>query len=318
MKAYSEDLRGRILRAVDQSRSRSEIVSLFENSLSTIKRYVKQRRDEGHVRPKTIPGRPPKKRTQVEAGVLPQLQAHDDATLEQHCDFWEQAHGERVSRWTMSRAIKRLGWTRKKKSLRASEQNEATRAAWREQAAKLPTPDLVVVDETGSQINMTPLYAYAPRGERAIGKVPRNYGANLTVIASLSLSGMGEAMLLDGSADAAAFEAYIEQILAPSLRPGQIVILDNLSIHLGPRVKEVIERRSCQLLFLPAYSPDFSPIEEAFSKLKIILRRAGARTREALQEAIIEALPRITAQDALGWFLHCGYPAPSAGTQLNL
>src|SRR5204863_3703928 len=110
MKAYSEDLRGRILRAVDQSRSRSEIVSLFENSLSTIKRYVKQRRDEGHVRPKTIPGRPPKKRTQVEAGVLPQLQAHDDATLEQHCDFWEQAHGERVSR-----AIKRLGWTRKKK-----------------------------------------------------------------------------------------------------------------------------------------------------------------------------------------------------------
>src|SRR5437764_6014618 len=114
MKAYSEDLRGRILRAVDQSRSRSEIVSLFEISLSTIKRYVKQRRDEGHVRPKTIPGRPPKKRTQVGAGVLPQLQAHDDATLEQHCDFWEQAHGERVSRWTMSRAIKRLGWTRKK------------------------------------------------------------------------------------------------------------------------------------------------------------------------------------------------------------
>ena len=114
MKAYSEDLRGRILRAVDQSRSRSEIVSLFENSLSTIKRYVKQRRDEGHVRPKTIPGRPPKKRTQVEAGVLPQLQAHDDATLEQHCDLWEQTHGERVSRWTMSRAIKRLGWTRKK------------------------------------------------------------------------------------------------------------------------------------------------------------------------------------------------------------
>lgn len=201
----------------------------------------------------------------------------------------------------------------KKKSLRASEQSEAARAAWLEQAAKLPTEALVVIDETGSQINMTPLYAYAPRGERAIGKVPRNYGANLTVIASLSLSGMGETMLLDGSADAAAFEVYIEQILAPSLRPGQIVILDNLSIHLGPRVKEAIEGRACQLLFLPAYSPDFSPIEGAFSKLKAILRRIGARTREALQEAIIEALPNITAQDALGWFLHCGYPAPSKG-----
>jgi transposase len=211
-----------------------------------------------------------------------------------------------------------VGLDAKKKSLRASEQNEAARAAWREQASQLPTQDLVVVDETGSQINLTPLYAYAPRNERAVGRVPRNYGANLTRIASLSLSGIGEAMLLDGSADAAVFEAYIEQILAPSLRPGQIVILDNLSIHLGSRVKEAIEARGCQLLFLPTYSPDFSPIEEAFSKLKTILRRACARTREALQEAIIEALPRITAQDALGWFLHCGYPAPSAGTQLNL
>jgi transposase len=124
---------------------------------------------------------------------------------------------------------------------------------------------------------------------------------------------MGEAMLLDGSADGAAFEMYIEQILAPSLRPGQIVILDNLSIHLGPGVKEAIEARGCQLLLLPAYSPDFSPIEGAFSKLKAILRRVGARTREALQDAIIEALPRITPQDALGWFRHCGYPAPEAG-----
>src|SRR5262252_285931 len=99
----------------------------------------------------------------------------------------------------------------------------------------MPSQDLVIVDETGSRINLRPLYAYAPRGKQAIGTVPRNYGSNLTLIASLSLQGMGEAMLLDGSADAAAFETYVEQILAPSLRPGQIVILDNLSIHLGPR-----------------------------------------------------------------------------------
>jgi transposase len=116
MKAYSQDLRERVLRAVDLGRPRAEIVQLFGVSLATIKRYLKQRREEGHVRPKAIPGRPPKKRTQVEADMLPQLQAHDDATLEQHCDLWEQAHGERVSRWTMSRAIKRLGWTRKKPS----------------------------------------------------------------------------------------------------------------------------------------------------------------------------------------------------------
>ncbi len=138
------------------------------------------------------------------------------------------------------------------------------------------------VDETGSHIAMTPLYAYAPRGQRAKGSVPRNYGTIMTLIASLSTQGMGEAFILDGAADGAAFEIYVEQLLAPSLRPGQIVILDNLSIHQGPRVRQAIEARGCHLLFLPAYSPDFSPIEEAFSKVKTFLRRRGARTREAL------------------------------------
>lgn len=163
---------------------------------------------------------------------------------------------------------------------------------------------------------MTPLYAYAPRGERAVGKVPRNYGAIMTLIASMSLSGMGPALVLDGAADSASFEAYIEQVLAPSLRRGQIVILDNLSIHLGSRVKQAIEAKGCRLLFLPAYSPDFSPIEEAFSKLKTALRRLAARTREALREAIAAALDLITGQDALGWFTHCGYP-PSRSTEMD-
>jgi transposase len=174
----------------------------------------------------------------------------------------------------------------------------------------LLSQELVFVDETGSHIAMTPLYAYAPRGQRAVGKGPRNYGATMTLIASLSMQGMGEALILDGAADAAAFEIYVEQLLAPSLKPGQIVILDNLSIHQGARVRPAIEARGCRLLFLPAYSPDFSPTLEAFSKLKSFLRRQGARTREALQEVIAQALTLITAQDALGWFTHCGYPTP--------
>jgi len=228
----------------------------------------------------------------LQADLLDQLSVNPDATREQHCQMWEARTGTKVSPASLSRARIALG------------------AAWREQAKQLPTQDLIIIDETGSRINMTPLYSYAPRGERAIGTVPRNYGANLTLIASLLLEDMGEAMLLDGSADSSAFEMYVEQILAPSLRSGQIVILDNLSIHLGPRVKEAIEERSCQVLFLPPYSPDFSPIEGAFSKLKTILRRVGARTREALQDAIIQALSCITDQDALGWFRHCGYSIP--------
>jgi transposase len=197
--------------------------------------------------------------------------------------------------------------------LRASEQKEAERAAWRTTASRLSSRDLVFVDETGSHIAMTPLYAYAPRGQRAVGKVPRNYGATMTLIASLSLSGMGAAFILDGAADSTAFEIYVEQLLAPTLKAGQIVILDNLSIHLGPKVRQAIEARGCRLLFLPAYSPDCSPIEEAFSKVKAFLRRQEARTREALQETLAQALDLITEADALGWFTHCGYPPPVRG-----
>ena len=311
MKAYSQDLRERVLRAVDQGYPRVEIVQLFGISLSTLKRYLKQRREEGHVRPNAIPGRPPKKRAQVEAGVLPQLQAHDDATLEQHCDLWEQTHGERVRSFPMSRAIKRLGWTRKKKSLGATERNEEERATWRANASTLPTESLVVIDECGSNIALTPLYARAPKGERARGSVPRNRGKNTTLIAALSLDGMGAALILEGAANTTAFELYVEHILAKSLHAGQIVVMDNLRAHKSARVRTAIEAKGCQLLFLPGYSPDLSPIEEAFSKLKTALRRAGARTREALEEAIAQALLTITAQDAQGWFQHCGYLLPS-------
>jgi transposase len=166
---------------------------------------------------------------------------------------------------------------------------------------------LVVVDECGSNIALTPLYARAPKGQRAHGSVPRNRGKNTTLLASLSLSGVGASMIIEGAVNAAAFEAYVEQILAPSLSAGQIVILDNLSAHKGARVHQLIAARGCELLFLPAYSPDYSPIEETFSKLKAYLRRVGARTHEALQEAIGQALETVSAQDALGWFTHCGY-----------
>jgi len=163
------------------------------------------------------------------------------------------------------------------------------------------------VDECGSNIALTPIYARAPKGARATGRVPRNRGKNTTLIASLSLEGMGAAMILEGSANGAAFELYVEQFLAPSLHMGQIVVMDNLRAHKGERVRQAIEAKGCQVLFLPGYSPDFSPIEESFSKLKAYLRRTGARTHEALEEALCQTLLTVTAQDARGWFSHCGY-----------
>ncbi len=199
----------------------------------------------------------------------------------------------------------------------ASERDEEARKAWREQTDHIDREQLIIVDECGSNIALTPLYARAPKGQRAVGAVPRNYGKNTTVIASLSLSGMGEALILQGAVDACAFEISVEQVLAPSLQKGQVVVMDNLSAHQGVRVRQAIEARGCSLLFLPAYSPDLSPIEEAFSKVKAVLRRIGARTQDALWEAIAQALQTITAHDALGWFTHCGYLALEAQVTLS-
>jgi transposase len=194
-----------------------------------------------------------------------------------------------------------------KKVLQASERKEEERRQWREQTQELDARKFVFLDESGSNIALTRLYARAPKGKRAHGSLPRNRGKNMTLIASLSLQGLGESLILDGSANAEVFEIYVEQILAPSLQPGQMVIMDNLSIHKGNKVRQLIEAQGCQLLFLPAYSPDLSPIEEAFSKVKAVLRRIGARTREALQEALEYALTTVSASDASGWFSHCGY-----------
>lgn len=206
MQAYSQDVRQRILRAVDQGMPRAEIIKPFAVSRSTIKRYLKLKRETGDIKPKVIPGRPSKKGAALYAGLLSQLEAHPDVTLAEHCQFWEAAYGIQGSSATMSRAVKRLNWTRKKKTLRASEQNEAERAAWREQAKTLDARNLVFIDECGSNIALTRVYARSPKGNRVYGVVPRNRRANITLLAALSLQGRGEAFILEGSADTAVFE----------------------------------------------------------------------------------------------------------------
>ncbi len=164
------------------------------------------------------------------------------------------------------------------------------------------------IDESGFHLSMTRLRARAPRGERAYGEVPRNRGKNQTLIASITLEGgMGAALAIEGSTDAELFEAYVEGFLAPTLEAGRVVVLDKLGAHRTGRVRELIEARGAELVFLPSYSPDLNPIEEAFSKIKSIVRKAGARAREALNEAISEAMSAIKPEDVAGWFSHCGY-----------
>ena len=142
---------------------------------------------------------------------------------------------------------------------------------------------------------------------RAYGKVSKNRGKNLALIASISLYGIGESMCLEGATDAEAFEVYVEHFLASSLREGQVVVMDNLGAHRPKRIRDLIEARGAELVSVPSYSPDLNPIEQVFSKIKNILRKLGARTHETLLEAMEVALSKVTPADAAGWFGHCGY-----------
>jgi transposase len=157
---------------------------------------------------------------------------------------------------------------------------------------------------------MTRAYARAPLGERACDSVPKNWGDNITVTAGLTLDGIVAPMMLHGAMNARAFEAYVEQCLGPDLRPGDVVVLDKLGAHKPPRIRELIEARGAKLVFLPSYSPDFNPIEHAWSKLKALLRKAGARTLRKLSRALRAALLAITPGDSEGWFTHCGFRVP--------
>ena len=197
---------------------------------------------------------------------------------------------------------------RSKKSQVASERDEEARGLWRWLASRFDARRLVFVDESGFHTSMTRLRARAPKGKRAYGKVPRNRGKNTTLIASITLEGgMGESMSIEGATDSEAFEAYVEHFLTPSLCEGQVVVLDRLGAHRTDRVKQLIEGRGADLVFLPSYSPEMNPIEEAFSKIKQLVRKAGARVREELVETIGRALAAVTIEDAAGWFAHAGY-----------
>jgi transposase len=200
-------------------------------------------------------------------------------------------------------------WIKQEKGGRsATERDEFERAAWRVLVAAAVEPErLLFVDECGVHTSLAPIYGYAPRDERLHLPVPRNRGKNTTLLSSMTTGGMGPSLAVEGATTARVFETYVEKVLVPSLRAGQIVVMDNLSAHRPRRIRELIEQQGCELLYLPAYSPDYNPIEEAFAKIKNLLRKAAVRSKGALVEAIGQALSAVTIEDALGYFEHAGY-----------
>jgi transposase len=307
MRPLSNDLRERILKAVDSHEgSRRKLAARFSVNTSTITRLLQLRRQTGSSEPRPHGG-----------GVAPALD-HDalerlrklveetpDATLED----LRQGMGISGGVMIICRALQKLGLPRKKKSRHAAERDtpevREKRRAFRRKIVPIEAGRLVFVDETGVTTAMTPAYGRAPRGERVEASAPASW-ESVTVIAALGLDGVRAPLALPGAVNAATFEAYVEQVLVPALRPGDVVVFDNLSSHLGPAVFEAIERAGARVLPLPPYSPDYTPIEEMFSKLKELLRRIGARAKEHLYDAIGEGLREVTAQDILGWFRHAG------------
>ena len=193
----------------------------------------------------------------------------------------------------------------------ASERDERKRAAFRAQVTPLQSERLIFVDETSTHTAMTRRYARAPRGQRAYGRVPRNHGANLSVIGALGLRGMIATMSVDGAVDTEIFNIFVHQVLVPALQPGDVVLLDNLTVHHASTIEQAVSVGGGTVVFLPSYSPDFSPIESCWAKLKTFLRGCAPRTRAFLDEALTTALQTLSPEDFQGWFRHCGYAVAS-------
>ena len=181
------------------------------------------------------------------------------------------------------------------------------RETFRSSLATRKAEDLVFVDESGVTTQLTRLYGRAPKGQRVPETVPHGRWKVTTILGALGTAGMQASMSIEASTDADIFQVFVEQVLGPTLRAGQVVVMDNLSAHKQERVRGLIEAHGCQLQYLPPYSPDLNPIEAAWSKMKTYLRALKARSQEALEAGVSAALRTITAQDACGYFGHCGY-----------
>lgn len=205
-----------------------------------------------------------------------------------------------------------------KKTLIATEQDPEARARWTKVTAAWAAERVVFLDETSTQTVMTRRRARARRGERAVGRVPRNHGPNVTCLAALSLTGIHAPLVFPGALDEAICVQWLRERLLPTLAPGTTIVLDNLSVHRTAAARAVTEAAGCQLRFLPAYSPDLNPIELAFAKLKAHLRGVASQAYEPLLTAIGEGFDRISADEATAWYRHCGYSrsTPPSGQSL--
>jgi transposase len=299
------DLRQRVAQAVDRKEGTlRELARRFAVSPSFITRLLALRRQTGSLGPRPHRSGPPP--TLDEAGLerlLRLVRDRPDAILD------ELAREMGCGRMTIWRALRKLRISRKKKTVYADEQQrpdvQRKRQEFREEVAGLDPERLVFVDEAGATTAMDRIYGRAPAGERVRGSVPGRW-ESLTLISGLRLGEVVAPFAFPGATDTEAFRTYAEQVLAPQLSEGDVVIWDNLKPHKDDKVIEAVERAGARVLPLPPWGPDLMPAEKLFSKVKGALRSLAARTAESLIRAMGEALERVCPPDILGWFRSCG------------
>ncbi|WLA40841.1 IS630 family transposase [Bradyrhizobium elkanii] len=312
-RALSVDLRQRVVAAIDGGLSCRQAAERFGVSAASAIRWRSRLKEVGDIVPKRQGG--DRKSQRIEAHsqlILDAVTAKPDITLAELRELLKR-RGISAGIASLWRFFQRRKITLKKKTAHAAEQRRgdinAAREEWFEGQIDLDPERLVFVDETSANTKMARLYGRSPRGERCRAAVPHGHWKTTTFTAGLRSDGLIAPLVLDGPMDGDAFLAYVEQLLAPSLRPGDTVIMDNLPAHKVHGVREAIQAVGASLLYLPPYSPDFNPIEMAFSKLKAVLRAAAARTMPDLWQAIANALKRFSPEECQNYLVAAGYDA---------
>ena len=313
MKPYSIEFRQKIIEVYKQGNiSIRKLAQRFCVAPSFIQKLLKQYKETGNLHPRP-PGRSPEPKLKEEQliDLIEIIETHNDATLVELCDLLEEKIQVKVSRATMGRLTQKLNYTVKKKSLYAAEKEkekvQTQRVEFWSVIRNIRVEDLIFLDEAGVNLAMVRLYARALKGKRARGKKAQKRGRNISLISAISVKEVLALENIYGAVDGATFEAFVFLKLIPKLGKNACVVMDNAKIHHGEMVRELIEQAGARLIYLPPYSPEFSPIENFWSKVKALLKKTAARTYKDLIEAIVNAMIRVTQKDIHNWFAHCCY-----------
>src|SRR3954453_15212981 len=307
-KAYSGDLRERVIEAVETGGSRREAAERFEVSVSSAIKWLQRWRESRSATPK-LRGGSISPLEEFATGILALVSEQPDLTLVETVAVLCKRR-IKTSRSSLWRFLDRHDITLKK-SLQAAERQRAdvaqARRRWMREQGMFDPARLVFIDETAVSTNLVRLHGRGPRGERVIGRVPLGTWQTITFVAALRHDKMTAPLVVEGAMTGEMFLAYVEQCLVPTLKRNDIVMMDNCRVHLGPGIRQAIEKARATLRYLPKYSPDLNPIEMPYSKFKTFLRKVAARTVPALNRAIRSFIPQLSPQECANYFRHAGY-----------